>query len=31
VTADAVKAFANKYLLPDRRVVLDIQPAGGGK
>jgi zinc protease len=31
VTADAVKAFANKYLLLDRRVILDIQPAGGGK
>jgi zinc protease len=30
VTADAVKAFANKYLLKDRRVILDIEPAGSG-
>ncbi len=29
VTADAVKAFANKYLLNDKRVILDIEPAGG--
>jgi zinc protease len=28
VTPDAVKAFANKYLLTDKRVILDIQPAG---
>jgi zinc protease len=28
VTADAVKAFANKYLSSDKRVILDIQPAG---
>jgi predicted Zn-dependent peptidase len=29
VTADAVKAFANKYLLTNQRLILDIQPAGG--
>jgi zinc protease len=28
VTADAVKAFANKYLSTDKRVILDIEPAG---
>jgi zinc protease len=28
VTADAVKAFANKYLSNDKRVILDIEPAG---
>ena len=25
---DAVKAFANKYLVKDKRLILDIQPAG---
>jgi predicted Zn-dependent peptidase len=29
VTPDAVKAFANRYLLTDKRVILDIQPAAG--
>ncbi len=30
VTPEAVKAFANKYLLKDHRLILDIQPAGSG-
>jgi zinc protease len=27
VTAEAVQAFANKYLINARRVILDVQPA----
>ncbi len=30
VTAEAVRAFANKYLSTDHRVILDIEPAGSG-
>ena len=31
VTADAVKGFANKILLTDKRAILDVEPSKEGK